>query len=335
MSEEKKPPEDDGDEYRLADGPSKEEPGDAGYELAAREDAAPEPAASEFLEVETPPRGPPLPPTAPPFPARNEESEEERRREEEEEFDDSPPRLRPFEALKFLAWPFRHGNADDFLIALFTILVILLGGWFLGRIPIVGGALQALVALATAVYFFTYLVKVAHAAAEGRRTPSVWVQPGRGEAEMSQGIRATILLVACGLPAIVVGFATQSEWWAFPFALLAWVVFPAALLNLAASGGMAAANPIDVMRTALVRRRLYFRITLPGLVFVLALFVSSGWLSGVWFGLAMWLTLVYTALAVGLLAFHDERLTARVADLSGMLQEPENDTGRGFEDESE
>jgi len=325
-SEEKKTPgpEEEG-EYRLADEPSDAAEDPPEYELAAGDVVDAEATPAEFLEVEPPPKGPPPPPAAPPVlgapKTDSGPSHESSEGDEGPIFDSAPPRLQPFEAFKFLVWPLRNGNADDFVIVTFLILVILLGAWFLGQLPLVGGPLQAFIAAGTAVYFFTYLVKAARAAAEGRPTPSSWARAGLSEAGMSQGAQATILLLAYGVPALVVGFSVDSEgpeWWAFPLALLAWAAFPAALLNLAASGRMEAANPVDVWRTAMVNRGLYLRILIPGAIFTTALFVSSGWLSGVWFGVAMWLTLVYTAVAMGLLAYHDELLSRRVAELSGV-----------------
>ena len=97
-------------------------------------------------------------------------------------------------------WPLRNGNADDFTIALFVILVILLGGWFVGQLPLVGGTLHAFIAVGTAAYFFTYLVKAARAAAEGRLTPSTWVQAGTPAIQMVGWFQRA--WVQAGMPAV-------------------------------------------------------------------------------------------------------------------------------------
>ncbi|MEN8149580.1 MAG: hypothetical protein ABFS86_07135 [Planctomycetota bacterium] len=305
-----------------------DEEGEPSYELEPIEDDRPLPdrpgAAAEFLEVEEPEPGPLPPPEVPPA--------DKLPPGEPEEADDSPepPRVQPFEVIRFLLWPLRKGCGDDFAVVLFVLLVVLSGGWMLQIIPDAGPILQALVAFAAATYLFTYLVKLVRATAEGRPAPVVWVRPEEGDPGVGDGIRAALLFVAHMLPAVIVGCAAKAAWAAIPLVLLGWAFWPATLLNLAAAGTVEAVNPVATVETAMLRRGIYFRIVIPGLFFSVAAFLSSSLIGGVWFGLAMWLCLVYTAQAMGSLAFHDPKMARRVRRLSGI----ETDDDEEFPPES-
>jgi hypothetical protein len=322
MREEKKEP------------PPEDEDEDDAFELAPLEEAEPEsPSVADFLEL-VPEAPSPAPP--PEFyrsakPEREEERDGADRDPEEDEEESVPPRLAPFEPVRFLAWPLRGGNADELVVSLFLLAIVLMGAWVVGQIPVVGWALRVLVLLGAGFYYFTFPVKVARCAAEGQPAPSILLSPGLGDEGYGFGIRLGIVLVLYALPAGLLGRALvtpewpEAFWFTLPVALLTWTVIPAAILNLAATGGIFAANPVDAFRLARAGKTLYLKILVPGAIFILTRYIVADSFNAVWVGVLGWIVLVYTAEAVGLLANEHEEFGARLLEITGLPRSASED----------